>query len=102
MKVYIKCKYPIKERRVIDNLQKLGKIMSNPFLRLSLKATLPTKYRRGALGFTLEREEDIIVYRMKEDPVLNRDAKNKITAAINELIVQCEGKPNDFLLEFEK
>ena len=83
---------------VFPNLQKLEKIISKPALRFTLKATIPKKYRRGVLGFNLETEGETIVFSMKENPI-KKNSRKEILEAVNKLILECDGQPEDCIVE---
>ena len=79
---------------VLENLRRLEKIFSKPALRFTLRATLPKKYQRGVLGFKLESVDDYIMFFMSENPI-QPHSKSKILEAVNSLIMNCDGSPED-------
>jgi len=104
MKVLLK---PVTEHGrevVVPNLEKLGLIFSKPALRFMLKTTIPKKYKRAVIGFSLEKTSEGIYYLQKDsdNSILKKVAnRKKVFLAIEELIIQCDGVKEDFKFIYE-
>lgn len=92
MKVLIKAKTE-QGKIVIEELIRLGNIFSKPALRFSLRCTLPKKYRRGVLSFRLIPSDDGVLY--SQGGNVEPKHKSKILEAVDKLIEECSGTPQD-------
>lgn len=83
---------------VLKNMDQLSKIFNHKIVSWGIRQKFK-KYTRNPPKITLERDDsNNMIFSMPENPT-EKGSKKKILDAVNEVIVACDGKPEDCRVE---